>query len=444
MIAQMLAELAASPDWIKALLAAVAMAALWAIASRRKAALARAETEARAAGQQAASQAAQLAELTRDLSHAHEALEQAHIDNARLDTSLELQHRANAENIRLLNENGERLKAEFKALAGQVMETHGARFEASNAERLNLVLQPLKEHIGKFETELRGVHEAAGKDRAALKSEIDMLTKRSMEVSEEAHNLTQALKGDAQKQGAWGEMVLASILERSGLRAGEEYVVQEHHRDTHGRAFRPDVMVNLPGGRRLVVDSKVSLVAYERAVNAEAEAARALSLNAHVSSVKNHIDTLSAKKYHAFDDGAVDYVIMFMPIESAFAEAVKTRPDLVHYAAERNVLIASPTNLMMALKTVENLWSVERRNKNAIEIARQAGGLYDKFVGFIGNIEKVGTALDSAQKAQSDAMKQLSTGKGNLAARAEGLKQLGARTEKQIEQAFEGETSNPD
>ena len=437
MFEQMIAELQASPDWIKALLAGLAIAALWSFASRRKAALARAETAAMAAKEQAAGHEARLAELLLELRSTQKTLEDAHIENARLETSLEMQYQSNAEKIDLLNDNGERLKSEFKALAAQVMDTHGEKFDRQNAERLKLVLQPLKEHIGKFEAELRNVHEAAGKDRVALKAEIDMLTKRSLEVSEEAHNLTQALKGDAQKQGAWGEMVLATILERSGLRAGEEYEMQVHHRDEEGQGFRPDAVVNLPGGRRLVVDSKVSLVAYERAVNAENEAAKAVELKAHVGSVKKHIDTLSAKKYHAFDDGAVDYVIMFMPIESAFAEAVKAQPDLVHYAADRNVLIASPTNLMMALKTVENLWSVERRNKNALEIARQAGTLYDKFVGFIGNVEKIGTALDAAQKAQSEAMKQLTTGKGNLATRVETLKKLGARTEKQIGQEFD-------
>lgn len=437
MIEQLISDLQASPDGIKLLLAGLAMAALWTFASRRKAALARADTEADAAKGQAGAYEAQLAEVILDLRRAHDSLEEARIENARLETSLEMQHRGNAENLRLLNENGERLKGEFRALASQVMDTHGEKFERQNAERLKLVLQPLKEHIGQFEAELRGVHEAAGKDRVALKAEIDMLTQRSLAVSEEAHNLTQALKGDAQKQGAWGEMVLASILDRSGLREGEEYEVQVHHRGENGQAFRPDVVVNLPGGRRLVVDSKVSLVAYERAMTADSDGAKAVALKAHVASVKTHIDTLSAKKYHAFDDGAVDYVIMFMPIESAFAEAVKTREDLVHYASERNVLIASPTNLMMALKTVENLWSVERRNKNAMEIARQAGGLYDKFVGFIGNLEKVGTALDTAQKAQADAMKQLTSGKGNLTARVEGLKKLGARTEKQLAQEFD-------
>ena len=437
MIEQMIADLQASPDWIKALLAALAVAALWMSATRRKAALARAEAEAQAADSKLSEREDQLGGLADDLRKTQNALEQAHIETARQETALELQQQAHSENLRLLNENGDRLKTEFKALASQVMDTHGEKFERSNSERLKLVLAPLKDHIGKFEAELRGVHEAAGKDRAALKSEIDMLTKRSLEVSEEAHNLTQALKGDAQKQGAWGEMVLASILDRSGLREGEEYETQVHHRDDAGQAFRPDVVVNLPGGRRLVVDSKVSLVAYERAVNALNDTAKAIDLKAHVASVKTHIDTLSAKKYHAFDDGAVDYVIMFMPIESAFAEAVKAQPDLVHYAAERNVLIASPTNLMMALKTVENLWSVENRNKNAIEIARQAGTLYDKFVGFIGNVEEVGTRLDQAQIAQNEAMKKLTSGKGNLTSKVETLKKLGARTEKQIAQEFE-------
>lgn len=437
MIEQMILELQASPDWIKALLATLAVAALWMFTSRRKAALARTEAEALAARANADGYEGQLAKLVGELRVAHEGLEAAHIDSARLETALELQQKAHGENLRLLNDNGDRLKDEFKVLAAQVMDTHGEKFERSSQARLQQVLAPLKEHIGRFETELRGVHEAAGKDRAALKSEIDMLTKRSMEVSEEAHNLTQALKGDSQKQGAWGEMVLASILDRSGLREGEEYEVQVHHRDEHGQAFRPDVVVNLPGGRRLVVDSKVSLVAYERAVNALNDGSKAVDLKAHVDSVKTHIDTLSAKKYHAFDDGAVDYVIMFMPIESAFAEAVKAQPNLVHYAAERNVLIASPTNLMMALKTVENLWSVERRNKNAVEIARQAGTLYDKFVGFVGNIEEVGARLDQAQLAQVEAMKKLSSGKGNLTAKVETLKKLGARTEKQIALEFD-------
>ncbi len=425
MFEQLLSDLHASPDWIKALLAGLAIAALWAFVTRRKPALARAEAEAMGAQRQAEGYEAQLAELVNDLRAARE-------ENVRLHTELEMQQQNNAEKLALLNENGERLKAEFKALAGQVMETHGERFERQNRQRLQDVLQPLKEHIGKFEAELRGVHEAAGRDRVALKHQIEALTRQSAEVSLEAHNLAKALKGDRQKQGAWGEMVLASILERSGLRAGEEYEVQSHYRGEDGQAFRPDVVVNLPGGRRLVVDSKVSLVAYERAVNAEDEATRAAHMKAHVAAVKDRINELSAKKYHELDDGSVDYVILFMPIESAFSEAVQASPDLAHYATERNIVIASPTNLMVALKTVDNLWSIDRRNKNALEIAKRAGRLYDKFVGFTEDMEKIGERLTQAQASHAAAVNKLSTGSGNLVGQVETLKVLGAKAAKQI------------
>ncbi|MBL4806378.1 MAG: DNA recombination protein RmuC [Rhodobacteraceae bacterium] len=371
---------------------------------------------------------AQQAELTK----AREALSQWQASDARLREELRQQALSAEQNQALLTKTGDSLRDEFKALAAQVLDTHGEKFEKSNAERLQQTLAPLKDHIGKFEVELRGVHEAAGKDRAALKVEIEMLTKRSLAVSEEAHNLTKALKGDSQKQGAWGEMVLASILERSGLREGEEYEVQVSHRNDEGRSLRPDVVVNLPGERRLVVDSKVSLVAYERAVNAENDAARAVDMKAHVASVKTHIDTLSDKKYHQFDEGAIDYVIMFMPIESAFSEAVRANPDLALYAADKNIVIASPTNLMLALKTVENLWSVERRNKNALEIAKRAGALYDKFHGFVEDMTKIGVQLDRAQDAHGAAVKKLTEGRGNLSNQVEMLKKLGARTEKQL------------
>ncbi len=439
MIEQLLADLQASPDWIKALLAGLTIAALWAWVTRRKAALARREAEVMGARGQAEGYEAQLAALVQDLRAAQEALAEAREENVRLETSLEMQHQSNAEKLALLNENGEHLKAEFKALAGQVMETHGERFERQNRQRLHDVLQPLKEHIGKFEAELRGVHEAAGKDRVALKHQIEALTQQSAEVSLEAHNLAKALKGDQQKQGAWGEMVLASILERSGLREGEEYEVQSHYRGDEGQAFRPDVVVNLPGGRRLVVDSKVSLVAYERAVNAEDEATQAANMKLHVGSVKTHIDTLSAKKYHELDDGSVDYVILFMPIESAFSEAVQASPDLALYASERNIVIASPTNLMVALKTVDNLWSIDRRNKNALEIAKRAGLLYDKFVGFTQDMEKVGERLTQAQTSHAAAINKLSQGSGNLVGQVETLKVLGAKAAKQIAMAHEEE-----
>ena len=370
-----------------------------------------------------------------ELTESRSQLGEAQIKIASLNTKLEEQEKNNHENILLLNKTGDSLKDEFKSLAVEVMQTHGESFEKSNREKLSQVLQPLKEHIGRFETELRGIHQSALKDRAELAVEIKSLTAQSLQVSKEAENLSRALKSDSQKQGAWGEMILASILERSGLREGEEYQTQVHKKNEKGKSIRPDVVVNLPGGRRLVIDSKVSLVAYERAVNAENDADRQAALKAHVTSVKTHIDTLSAKKYHQFDDYSIDYVIMFMPIESAFSEVLSTREgkDLALYATEKNVAIASPTNLMLALKTIENLWSVERRNKNALEIAKRAGHLYDKFHGFMEDMDKIGDQLDRTKTIHSAALNKLTSGRGNLVSQVEKLKILGARTSKSIE-----------
>ncbi|MEO1919227.1 MAG: DNA recombination protein RmuC, partial [Paracoccaceae bacterium] len=322
-----------------------------------------------------------------ELNAARAALSTQKADIARLTATLE--HQRVTEGT---------LKEQFANLANEVMKSKSADFKKENAEQLKNVLEPLKQHIGHFEKELREVHKSADKDRAALKADILNLTAQSQQVSEEAHNLTQALKGDSQKQGAWGEMILASILDRSGLREGEEYITQAHHRDEDGKSLRPDVVVNLPGGRRLVVDSKVSLVAYERSVQADNETARAVDLKAHVDSVRTHIDTLSKKNYHQLDDASVDYVIMFMPVESAFSEAVRADSNLTLYATQKDVLIASPANLMLALKTVENLWSVENRNRNAMEIAKRAGRLYDKFRDFVADMEKIGVQLATVQK----------------------------------------------
>jgi len=467
MIADMITDIKNNPDWIGYGLLLLAVAAILIVTlyfGRRRGALKEAHAEIDAFLERIEEQAGEISEIRhslsiirsentglqtslaglaaldnqrleqgRDLEFARKELTDRTAEVARLNEALTRQEQANVEKIALLNSTGEKLKGEFKALAADVMRTHGEDFEKANTERLKQTLTPLKEHIGRFETELREVHKSADKDRAALKTEILNLTAQSLQVSEEAHNLTQALKGDSQKQGAWGEMVLASILDRSGLREGEEYVTQAHHRDEAGRSLRPDVVVNLPGGRRLVVDSKVSMVAYERSVNADNAAARDLALKAHVASVKSHIDTLSKKNYHQLDDGSVDYVIMFMPIESAFSEAVRADDNLALYATEKDVVIASPTNLMVALKTVENLWSVENRNRNAMEIAKRAGLLYDKFHGFVEDMDKIGAQLDRATAAHTSAMGKLTTGSGNLVNQAEKLKKLGARATKQLD-----------
>jgi DNA recombination protein RmuC len=265
-----------------------------------------------------------------------------------------------------------------------------------------------------------------------LATHIRQLTEQSAEISKEALNLTRALKGDVRQQGAWGEMVLATLLERSGLREGEEYTLQEHHTTEEGHGRRPDAIVNLPENRRLVIDSKVSLKAYEQSIDAENETERALALKLHVQSMRTHIKGLAGKSYHQIDDAMLDYVIMFVPIEAALAAACNSDRDLTSFALESNVVVATPTTLMIALRTVANVWLVERRNRNALEIAARAGRLYDKVEGFVGDLQKVGEQLGRAQLSYDAALGKLSTGRGNVLGQIEKLKQLGAKASKSL------------
>lgn len=436
MIADLIRKIQAQPDWIGLGILAIFLLAVICIALfiwRRSTLVETARIETKSLDAKIVALEQNVMEQNQQLSDLRREIVELEKNEARLDEALHQQKQANEEKVAILNATGEKLKGEFKNLAADVMRTHGEEFERSNQTRLKQVLEPLKQNIDQFKTEMQTVQKETIAERATLKNEIKTLTERSMRVSEEAENLTRALKSDTQKQGAWGEMILASILDRSGLREGHEYETQTHHRDDDGRSLRPDVTINLPNQRRLVIDSKVSLVAYERASNAHDDDSMITAMKAHVASVRTHIDTLSKKKYHQLDDNSVDYVIMFMPIESAFAEAVRVDPDLALYAVEKNVVIASPTNLMVALKTVENLWSVERRNKNGIEIAKRAGLLYDKFANFSEDLVKVGKQLDTAQATHAAAMGKLTEGRGNLVAQVETLKKLGARAAKQIE-----------
>lgn len=252
-------------------------------------------------------------------------------------------------------------------------------------------------------------------------------------MSTETKALTRALKGKSQTQGAWGEMVLARILEQSGLREGEEYVTQESHATEDGGRLRPDVVVNLPEGRRIVIDSKVSLTAFEEHVNAEEEAVRAGALARHVASLRGHVRGLGEKAYQTNVAGAgLDYVIMFVPIEGAFAAALGEDPDLTGFAAEKNVAILTPTTLMLALRTIANVWQVDRRNRNAEKIAERAGLLYDKFAGFVDDLQKIGGRIQDTRVAWDRAMGKLAQGNGNLLRQVEQLKTLGARTTKAL------------
>jgi DNA recombination protein RmuC len=248
----------------------------------------------------------------------------------------------------------------------------------------------------------------------------------------ETLNLTRALKGSAQMQGAWGEMILETLLEKSGLREGEEYRRQTSHTKDDGGRLRTDVIVNLPSGQHVVIDSKVAMVAFEAYVNAESDEERAVSLSAHVAAMRAHIKGLGSKEYHSATGGGLDYVIMFVPIEGALAAALQRDPTLTSYAAQNNVAIGTPTTLMIALRTIENVWKVERRNQNAEAIADRAGHLYSKFVGFIEDMQALGNRLGQAQGSYSAAMGKLQTGAGNLVGQAEKLKELGAKTTRSL------------
>lgn len=354
----------------------------------------------------------------------------------------EAEHRAANEKIEMLTKVRREMEMQFKELAENALKAQGESFSKANIEKLEATLTPLKEHVGHFEKELRQVHEETVKDRERLKTEISQLSRRSEAISQEAISLTKALKGDTQIQGAWGEMVLENILERSGLRNGEEYETQAHRIGVNGERLRPDVVVRIPGGKSLVIDSKVSLLAYNEAVNAATDLDALASRKRHLTSIKNHINSLSAKGYQTAENSTVDYVILFVPIEGALSEALREDPALTEHALERNITIATPTTLMMALKTIANVWAVDRRNQNAELIANRAGKLYDKVFGFVQNMERVGERLEQAQDSYTQAFSQLSKGKGNVISQVESLKNLGAKTSKKINTEFDGSDDN--
>jgi len=364
------------------------------------------------------------------------AREQARQTDLRLHDAEE----ARALMTRQLTEAREQMAGHFNALAGKVIREHGEDFRKVAHDQIGAIVAPLKSDIGKFQSEIRTAHQGALQERAALREQLGTLTRRSEAVSKETESLTKALRGDTQMQGAWGEAVLGRILDTSGLREGHEYVTQTSVRTEEGRTLRPDVVVSLPGGKDMVVDSKVSLVAYERAVNATDEGAYRRAIDDHVRSLRAHIKGLSGKEYTGVTAGTVDYVIMFVPIEGALSEALRDAPDLTEYAAQLQVMIATPTTLMMALRTVKTVWDVENRNANAEKIARRAGAIYDKVVGFCTDMEKVGRQLDSARDAHAAALGKLTTGNGNVLRQVEMLKTLGAKTAKSLPDSMGIET----
>lgn len=365
---------------------------------------------------------AEVADLTASLSGLRESLDQ--------------ERRQSQEKLALLQQARDAMGKEFKVLAEEVMTRHGQAFTRQNKEQVEGILAPLREKMAEFQQGLQAAHTESSKDRARLAEQIRQLSEQSARMSTETHNLTRALKGEAQTQGAWGELILETILERSGLREGQEYVTQESRTAEDGSRLRPDVIVNLPNNQRIVVDSKVSLTAFEAYVNAEDDATRAACLARHLQSMRTHIRTLAGKDYLSVSGSQLDYVVMFVPIEGALAAALQDDPALTGFAAENNVAIATPTTLMIALRTVANVWQVERRNRNAEQIASSAGALYDKFNGFVLDMQKLDTQLGTVRGTYDEAMKKLSTGQGNLVRRVEKLRRMGAKTSKALPPAL--------
>lgn len=378
-------------------------------------------------------------EASRELSLVRERLANAGNQLAALQETLEQERKQSSEKLELLLQTKDQLAAEFRVFANDLAAQQGEAVIKQNKDQLEGLLSPLREKLTEFQTGLQNAHTETAKDRAALGEQIKQLTSVSATMTNETTNLTRALKGKSQTRGAWGEVVLATVLERSGLREGEEYHVQVSHSNDDGRRLRPDVIVNLPYACHVIIDSKVSLVAYEAYVNAEADEERELHLRKHVESVRAHIKALSSKEYQTLAGGELNYVVLFVPIESAWSVACQADPELALLATESNVAINTPTTLMTSLRTVHSLWRVERRNRNADAIADRAGKLYNKFVAFVEELKQVGTRLTQAQASYDGAMSKLSTGPGNVIRQVEELKAMGAKTTKALPPALIGE-----
>ena len=321
----------------------------------------------------------------------------------------------------------------FKALAGEVLHDRSQKLIAENAAQIGGLLNPVREQLKTFQDAVQQAYTQEAKERSLLGREIDALKTLNHQLSEEATSLTRALRGDTRVQGAWGELVLERLLEVSGLVAGREYTTQVVLRDEDGGRPRPDVLVHLPQQRDLVIDAKVSLTAYERSIRAGSESERAQAMAEHIASLRRHVDELARRDYAALLDGrALDFVLLFVPVESALIEAVRRDGALYEYALGKNIAIVSPSTLLATLRAASHLWRQEQRNRNAQEIALRAGKLYDKFAGFVEDLDKVREALTRAQNQLDQAYGKLTVGKGNLVRQTEQLRELGARNQKSL------------
>ncbi|MGF1693306.1 DNA recombination protein RmuC [Photobacterium kagoshimensis] len=369
-----------------------------------------------------------------------EQLENARGANAGLEGDLreqEARHfeeqKAAEEKIALLENAEERLRIQFESLANRMFEQKTRTVDEQNKQSLESILYPLRAQLEGFKKQVNDSFSAEARERHTLVHEINNLKQLNEQMAQEAVNLTQALKGDNKAQGNWGEVVLARVLNESGLREGHEYQTQISLENEDGKRYQPDVVVHLPQDKDVVIDAKMSLVAYERYFNAETIAERELAMSEHTASIRGHIRGLSRKDYHQLHGvHSLDYVLMFIPVEPAFQAAIEADPSLIRDAMDQNIMLVSPTTLLVALRTINNLWRNERQNHNAKEIAERASKLYDKLRLFVADMEGVGASLDKANQSYQGAMNKLSTGRGNVIRQAESFKSLGVEVKRDI------------
>lgn len=399
------------------------------------------EQALRSASTQAAAHEAHAQRLGHELLDAQRARDDAQgrlVDLTRKHAALEAagqaQAQAAAEKLQLLEQAEQRLREAFQNLANKILDDKAERFREQSTQQLGGLLDPLKLQLKEFRERIDRTHSDDQRERGALSNEIQTLKQLNQRISEDAINLTRALKGDTRAQGAWGELVLERVLEASGLQSGREYITQASFSDTEGSRQRPDVVVRLPDDKDVVIDAKVSLVAYERFCSAPDDGTRATALVEHVGSLRRHIDGLSARNYDDIDGlRTLDFVLLFIPVEAAFIEAVRADDRLYAHALGKNISLVSPSTLLATLRTVAHLWRIERRNVNAMEIARRAAQLHDNFALLVDELENLGGQLDKAQKAHASALRRLTEGgKGSVLLQVQSLAEMGAPVKKQL------------
>lgn len=366
-----------------------------------------------------------------ELKQYQQLLTTAKTKNAELQTRSAEQEKSAYEKLKLLQDAEIQLKTQFENLAGKIFEDRSKQFAEQNKTSLDHIVTPLREQLGEFKQRIETVYDNENKDRITLREEIVSLRRDTAKMNQEALNLTRALKGDKKTQGSWGEMILEKVLERSGLRKGIEYETQGAFRDEDNRLFKPDVIIHLPDNKDVIIDSKVSLLAYERYCSVEDDQERIIAIRQHTGAVRDHIKTLSDKDYSGLHGiKSLDFVLLFMPIEAAFVAAFQADERLFTDAFEHKIIVVTPTTLLATLRTIENIWRYERQNENARTIAEKAGAVYDKICGFVEELDKLGKQLSTVHNTYDGVMNKLTQGNGNLIRQASSFVDLGVKVKK--------------